>query len=46
MIARSRGELLFLQSIHIAGGQIERIELIVSPAKLAVLDRRPRLDVR
>jgi RNA polymerase sigma-70 factor, ECF subfamily len=46
VIARSRGELLFLQSIHVAGGQIERIELIVSPAKLAVLDRRPRLNVR
>jgi RNA polymerase sigma-70 factor (ECF subfamily) len=46
VIVRSGGELLFLQSIHVSGGQIERIELIVSPAKLAVLDRRPRLAVR
>ncbi|MGE3689267.1 MAG: sigma factor-like helix-turn-helix DNA-binding protein, partial [Acidimicrobiia bacterium] len=46
IVVRRRGKPIFLQSIHVGGGCIERIEVIVNPTKLAVLDRRPRLDVR
>ena len=44
MVIRRRGRPLSLQSFQVHGGRVERVEVIVNPDKLAVLDLPP-LDV-
>jgi RNA polymerase sigma-70 factor, ECF subfamily len=45
LVVRRKGRPMFLQSIHVRDGRVERIEVIVNPTKLAVLDRQPRLQL-
>lgn len=41
VVARIDGQPVVLQSIHVAGGRVVRVETIVNPSKLAALDRGP-----